>query len=374
MEVKRHGLRLALWTLGAALAFSGCAEPRNEDPQQQTEQQQPSIVRARTPAAKEVVHVGGDEFTISGPYTHDNLDLFLIHSSDQRAPVRRIVTLEEAMKAKLVKVHETGQVQELAIENLTQDTDIYVQAGDIVRGGKQDRVLSVDMLLSAKSGKVPLSSFCVEQGRWSARGAAVGRPATALHFSSSLNAVSSKGLKRAVKLAKNQQEVWDNVAAEQRKLVQNAGQAAVSGVSASSLELTLSTKAVKEATTKYKKALGSIVEGKKDVVGYAFAINGKLNSAEIYANGVLFEKLWSKMLHATTVEAVSLAKEKKSDEPCSKDAVHAFLVMAENTKAEGRAVDGRTLMVTADMKSKIFTETRDKSARSAWLHRSYLAK
>ncbi len=66
--------------------------------------------------------------------------------------------------------------------------------------------------------------------------------------------------------------------------------------------------------------------------------------------------------------------DKKSEESCGKDAVRAFLVIAENTKAEGHAVDGRTQMVTADTKSKIFTETRDKSARSAWLHRSYLAK
>ena len=45
-----------------------------------------------------------------------------------------------------------------------------MQAGDIVKGGKQDRVVTVSFLLPAKSGRMPIASFCVEQGRWSARG------------------------------------------------------------------------------------------------------------------------------------------------------------------------------------------------------------
>ena len=47
---------------------------------------------------------------------------------------------------------------------------VFIQAGDIVKGGKQDRVLTVSFLLPPNSGRVPIASFCVEQGRWSARG------------------------------------------------------------------------------------------------------------------------------------------------------------------------------------------------------------
>ena len=35
--------------------------------------------------------------------------------------------------------------------------------------GKQDRVLSVSLVLPARSGVVPIAAFCVEQGRWSQR-------------------------------------------------------------------------------------------------------------------------------------------------------------------------------------------------------------
>ena len=68
-----------------------------------------------------------------------------------------------------MQVIETGRVNELQIEN-TGAEQVFIQAGDIVKGGKQDRVLTVSFLLPANSGRLPIASFCVEQGRWSARG------------------------------------------------------------------------------------------------------------------------------------------------------------------------------------------------------------
>ena len=47
---------------------------------------------------------------------------------------------------------------------------MFVQSGDIVKGGKQDRVLTVSLVLPPRSGRIAIAAFCVEQGRWSARG------------------------------------------------------------------------------------------------------------------------------------------------------------------------------------------------------------
>ena len=79
------------------------------------------------------------------------------------------MTLQEALAKGSVKVDETGSVNELTVENLGND-EVFVQAGDIVKGGRQDRVLSVDLLLPPHSGQVSIAAFCVEHGRWSARG------------------------------------------------------------------------------------------------------------------------------------------------------------------------------------------------------------
>ena len=108
-----------------------------------------------------------DEYRVTGPVVHENLAIYLVHGKSAPGPVP--LTLEEALAKGAVKVHETGNVNELQIENLGGG-EVFVQSGDIVKGGQQDRVLTVSLLLPQKSGRIPIASFCVEQGRWAARG------------------------------------------------------------------------------------------------------------------------------------------------------------------------------------------------------------
>src|SRR5262244_2706714 len=105
---------------------------------------------------------------LSGPHAHDNLAIYFVHGPSAAGPVP--LTLAEAVAKGVVEVIETGRVNDLEIENRGSE-QVFVQAGDIVKGGKQDRVLTVSFLLPAKSGRLPIASYCVEQGRWSARGA-----------------------------------------------------------------------------------------------------------------------------------------------------------------------------------------------------------
>src|SRR5947209_7347461 len=106
--------------------------------------------------------------SITGPFTHENLSLFLLCDADDFDD-SRFIPLDEAMEQKCVIVHETGEVGQLEVENLSELLDLYIQAGDVVKGGRQDRTLGVDFVLPAKSGRVPVPSFCVESGRWQRR-------------------------------------------------------------------------------------------------------------------------------------------------------------------------------------------------------------
>ena len=54
----------------------------------------------------------------------------------------------------------------------------------------------------------------------------------------------------------------------------------------------------------YLKALQKEGEKAGDVIGYVFAINGKLNSAEVYPSNGLFRKMWPKLLKASVTEAI----------------------------------------------------------------------
>ena len=55
----------------------------------------------------------------------------------------------------------------------------------------------------------------------------------------------------------------------------------------------------------YIKKLSGIIDGKSDVIGYAFAVNGKISSSDVYGSNALFRQLWPKLLKASAVEAIA---------------------------------------------------------------------
>jgi hypothetical protein len=305
-----------------------------------------------------------DDYRISGPHTHANLSVFLIHGAARATP--RLLTLQEALAEKKVIVYETGQVNQLAIENVSGGDDVYIQSGDIVKGGQQDRTFKDDLILPSKSGKTAIESFCVEHGRWSRRGQEpVG------NFASASEVVATKDLKMAVRAPADQGAVWRQVERAQNRLAQIVGMSVAAPASPSSLMLSLENGGVRRSTEAYIEALSGISGGEKDVIGYAFAINGKINSAEVYASSDLFRRLWPKLLRAGAVEAVSDAREGGKFAAPSIDAVRAALRDAETGKASERELNGRTRLISRETGGALFFETRD---RGAWIHRSYLSK
>lgn len=308
---------------------------------------------------------GPNDYKLSGPYTHENLSIFLVHGKDRLKGT--FLTLQEALEQKRVIVHETKDVNELSIENRSS-FDVFVQAGDIVKGGQQDRMIAVDLIVPPTSGRIPLAAFCVEQGRWGVRGGE-----RSGSFSSSADAVATKDLKLAAKSARSQEEVWQNVTVAQEKLSANLNTTVNSTVSASSLQLAVENSAVRAGADAYVKALASIVHGKRDVIGYVFAINGKVNSADIYASNQLFQKLWPKLLNANAVEAIA-ELQKGPFEAATETAVKSFLTEAESGKAVEKDVTKRVQLVTREDDKHAFFETRDRAQDGVWVHRNYIRK
>jgi hypothetical protein len=301
---------------------------------------------------------------LSGPYTHGNLAVFLIHGPD-KLKNRHFLTLEEAMEKKVVVVHETENVNELAIEN-RGDTDVYVQSGDIVKGGKQDRTIAMDFIVPARSGKLPIASFCVEHGRWQQRG---DENVAAFGYGSF---VAGKEVKLAAKRSMNQQEVWQEVAATQQKLSDSVGVQVMAG-RGGSLQLAQEDKNVKESSDEYVKALSGVIDGENDVIGYAFAINGKVNSADIYANSGLFKKLWPKLIKASAVEATAEKKDGKFGLATAGD-VFNCIDNAEKARPTTQPSGPRAAVVTKDGSDAVLFETRDRQSDDHYLHRNYINK
>jgi ARG/rhodanese/phosphatase superfamily protein len=336
------------------------------------------------------------EQRISGPHVHRNLAVYLIHGRSAAGAVP--LTLAEALAKGSVRVTETGVVSELKVEN-TGGEEVFIQAGDMVKGGQQDRVLTVSLLLPPRSGVVPIASFCVEPGRWSARGGEdptrfasateampsrrallvmaeppVAEPARARPSASQDARIETDPGRQRLgdRTPSRQQLVWDTVAKTQAALAGSVGANVTATPSASSLQLSLEHAALKEARAPYLAALEAAGLGDDDVVGYVAAIDGRPVSADIYPSNGLFRKVWARQLAAVVTEAIgSKAGADAPAAPVVGD-VEAFLAAAERGKPQERETTAAMRQEVRDGQGALYNEARNVAGR--WVHKSYLAK
>lgn len=320
--------------------------------------------------------------TLSGPYTHGNLSLFLVHAAVQTAEIDAL-TLEEAFTSGAIKVTEKADgadVNELQVENVA-GKPVYLQAGDTVKGGQQDRTIAVDLLLQPKSGKRSIDAFCVEPGRWQGRDQKYANV-----FGAAQAPVATNAQKLAVRLEKDQSKVWEAGRKVNQDLATLAKAEPVVRASGSGGPLSGATFAL-EAKDSYVEAVEDpLVQKKlaeriaalekspgnrKDVVGAVFCMNGKIQSAEIYADAGLFRKLWPKLLRSAAVETIAQQKEGAAAAPPSESDVRALLadLDAGPSKAEERP-GGPTVRIIEKAGAVRF----DTEAEGRLLHRQVLTK
>jgi hypothetical protein len=322
----------------------------------------------------------GDDYRLTGPAVHDNLAIYFVHGKSRSGPIP--LTLAEALAKKTIEVREIGQVNELQIEN-TGGEEIFIQAGDIVKGGQQDRVLSVSLMLKPHSGPLKIASFCVEQGRWSARGhedvarfssANASLPSRAAKIEMAGTALPQIDGADAQSVGKRQREIWKSVTEIQGKLSSKLGATVAAAPSRTSLQLALENGSLERAQAEYVKALQPLGEQDSDIVGYVFAVNGKINSADIYPSNGLFRKMWPKLLRASATEAVGERDGVAAAPPPVSDA-NSFLAPApEAHSVEKDAGSGGRIELRESAKT-LFMEAKPAAApASAWVHRNYLAK
>ena len=330
--------------------------------------------------------IAAESVLVSGPIVHDNLAIYFVHGQATRGAVP--VSLEEALANGRVKVRETGTVNELTVENVGND-EIFIQAGDIVKGGRQDRVLSVDLLLPPRSGQLPIAAFCVESGRWSARGQEDSR-----QFSTAAAAMPSHEAKLAIRsymaaapstmpigqansadrsradTGSRQEQIWATVKKTQDRLARSVG-ATPAPASPSSLQLSLESDKLKAAQAAYMSALQSGGALDHDVIGYVAAINGKISGGDVYSSSDLFRKMWPKLLAASVTEAIS-DKAAQNATPPSAAGVGSFMTAAASVPESERVLSESVRVATRDGDGTLYAETRRPDG--GWVHRNYLAK
>jgi hypothetical protein len=261
----------------------------------------------------------GTDYKVLAPIRQGNLTVFPVVVGSSR-DTRDFLTLDEGLRSgevvvtesgsvqplmrrrnRPVPVHEGAQVNQLVLVNNSK-RPLLLLAGEIVTGGKQDRVIGKDGIVPAESEPVDLGVFCVEPGRWVAKSTNFGA------LGGNMAAPSVR--KRAMK-DKDQQQVWDSVRSAQANIAKNMG-----GYEAMQVESTTSYAVVMENKTvqrkldsvaapiehDYSKLIRELRE--RNAVGVVVAVDGEIIWADIFASTQLLEKYWPKLVRSYATEAL----------------------------------------------------------------------
>jgi len=169
--------------------------------------------------------------------------------------------------------------------------------------------------------------------------------------------------------AARQAQIWAKVRETQERLSRSVGAPVAAAASPSSLQLSLAK--LKEAQAAYFDALRSTVESADNIVGYVFAINGKITGGDVYASSALFRKMWRKLLIANITEASSEKNGSRASPP-SLDDVQAFLAAADSVPRSERALNAGFRLATGGGDG--YVSMGIKRADGGWVHRNYLAR
>jgi hypothetical protein len=215
---------------------------------------------------------------IGGSSQHGGLTVFWI-TSVVPASALSVETLEEARASGALAITEraTPTVPELVVDNRGK-SHVLLLAGEILVGGKQNRVLREDILLPPLSGARSIGVYCVEQGRWNE-----GRR----DFEGKLS-FADPNLRRKVYDKVDQQTVWSAVA--------GFTESARAASPTQSYQQALEAPAVREEMGAAERVLD--VKAAPDAVGAAVFVGGTLSGIDVFGSPGLFARQWTKLLRA----------------------------------------------------------------------------
>lgn len=231
-------------------------------------------------------------------FTHKNLRIYPIKAKaslkEQTKNYSRYTPLKDALRQQKIRITEKGgnesaEVNTLHAQNLSRDT-IFLMAGEVIQGGKQDRVIGEDVVIPPGNTRIKLPVYCVEHGRWSSRSGNAGQ-------FNGYHSVSGLSVRKAVEVDKDQGKVWQNVAVVNNKNKVRTSTDAYTALSTSADYV--------KAENEYFRALQPKLAAEKDVVGVIIVSGSKVLGCEIFATGQLFRNASDNILKSYIHEAVT---------------------------------------------------------------------
>jgi hypothetical protein len=292
------------------------------------------ISAAPSPHKAPVPSFEGD-WRLLDPVTYENISLFPVVGGSQ--DTSSFLTLEEGLASGEVLVTERGSeglirdrgvvrpagvpqyssasVNQLVLINRSK-RPLLLLAGELVSGGKQDRIIGKDRIVPAGADPLPLDVFCVEHGRWTGNSEKFVASKTIVHPS----------VREQAAVKQKQTDVWAAVTSGSTAMPE-ARPAAPPRLSSRAIADAISSEAqtqsyekiyesrrvgvsvdtlVDELQRRFARATSGLNgERKMNVVGVIVAYGGEVAWSDIFASGDLFHHYWSKLLRSYAVEALA---------------------------------------------------------------------
>jgi hypothetical protein len=267
-----------------------------------------------------------NDYKVLAPIVHGNLTIFPVVASSTH-DASDFITLDEGIRSGDVVITEAGrvpplirgpreqtyqyresgaQVNQLALVNNSKHP-LLLLAGEIVTGGKQDRVIGKDRIVPVGSDPIDLNVFCVEHGRWTA---------TSTKFGSLGSGMAQPSVRGSAMSAKSQQQVWDRVG--QTKDAWVAATPATTGgpgtttggiAGTTSYARVMESQEVKDrvdaVATPVVHDFENVIRELRDrnAVGVVVAVNGEIIWADVFPSTALLQKYWLKLARSYAAES-----------------------------------------------------------------------
>ncbi|MFI5087878.1 MAG: ARPP-1 family domain-containing protein [Terriglobales bacterium] len=256
-------------------------------------------------------------YKVLAPISHGNLTIFPVVAASTH-DTSEFLTLDEGLRSGDVVVTEAGRIQPLVrrggrpipigggeVNRLllvnNSNRPLLLLAGEIVTGGKQDRVIGKDRIVPAHSDPVDLSVFCVEHGRWTE---------VSSNFKGMSSQMAQPSVRNKAMVAQNQQAVWDSVRSAQETVAVTGGAPVAAGIAGTtSYARVMDNSEVKKQVDEIAAPVQRDYQGLirelrgRNAVGVVAAVNGRIIWADVFASTSLLEKYWPKLVRSYAAEA-----------------------------------------------------------------------
>lgn len=284
----------------------------------------------RLAAGHFVLGPGGSTLSVLDGVTYENITLFPIING-AGANTSGFMTLDEGLSNGDVVVSEMGsmtlrrsrdgrpmpgggdEVNRLVLVNRGRKP-LLLLAGELVSGGKQDRVIGKDRIVAPGAPPLPLDVFCVEHGRWTG-GAEFKGAKVIVHPS----------VREQATVVQSQTAVWASVREATTAPVGSVAESVaapvisrrtVDGVIAAGARSESYAKVYRESRLgqsadsfamelerRFRKALGVKNDGR--LVGVVVAYGGEVAWSDVFASNELLNRYWARLLRSYVTEALA---------------------------------------------------------------------